>query len=638
MLDSPVERSASTGPVAPDRPVTLRPTAALALLAAVSACGGLEPPDGLRVQEGSSFDDLVVAWSPACSGCGYDLEYAYLGLSQQLTEAPLPAGTTTAGLRFTSRATELMTVEIRIRSAKGGRRSRWSQPVTYLHGVRPPSVDQAVVDESGGVHLAWTNRSLVADQLRVERVETVAGVETVTELPAAFGELAVLDAAAPEAAQPLYRVRYGAGATWSRPGEASVATPPWQPAGVTAAVTPAGVLVSWTRRSAKAGVQLVHCTACSQQGQLDGAATSWLDPVLPPWPCATYQVEAIAAGSSAATSPASAVGLAPFRLSGAAATLDARAGPFPDALRTRDASGAWYEAYGGTLLTVVRHDAAGTTEQVLPGQWLIGLQQDAVGDPHVAVLEAAGPGTQVVAHHWHDAVGWHREASAPVPIYASAAWFGVDGAGEPQFAYVAQDGSGSLQLLHGIRGAAGFDWSAVPGLQANPSGVRFAVAADGWAHLTGGSGGTAIASRPPGGGWSVQPLPFQPFAMYPGTGGDLAITGTDGMVGSDLHVLYAERTGGVWTAAETVGPWRNGSSVRLARTPSGDRAFMVLDVTDANPSGSRLDLFARGPGGWVSMPLTPSAGGAAPYLGPDGRLVVVGTGSIWEEPVPPAGP
>jgi hypothetical protein len=624
--------------------MTFRQPAALALLVAVSACGGLEPPNGLSVQDGASFDDLVVTWAPGCSGCGYDLEYSYFGQSQQLTETPLPAGTTTAKLVFLQNATELMTFEFRVRAAKGGDRSRWSHPVTYHRGVRPPTIDGAVLDGLGGVRLSWTNRSLVADQLRVERVETAGVVETVTALPAAFGDLALLDAAAPEAAQPIYRVRYGAGTTWSRPAELPVPTPPFQPTGVSAVVTPGGVLVTWTRRSAKADVQRVRCTACSQQGLLNGAATSWVDPVLPPWPNATYQVEAVVSGSAATSSSLPTVGLAPFRLVGAAATLDARAGPFPDSLRTRDAGGAWYEAGYRSSPVVMRHDAAGTTEQVLPGQQLLGLKQDAAGDPHVGTLEAAGPGTQLMVHHWHDALGWHREASAPVPIFFSTAWFGVDGAGEPQLAYLTQDGSGSFQVVHGIRGAAGFDWTVIPGLQGSFQDTRFTVAADGWAHATGWAGANAIASRTPGGSWSVQPLPFSPFVMTPGTGGDLAIHGSDGMVGFDLHVLYAERAGGVWGGVETVGPWLNFSPINLARTPSGGRAFMVLQVADANPTGSRLDLFARGPGGWVSMRITPSAGGALPFVGPDGRLVisgsgsVSGTGSVWEEPVVPAAP
>lgn len=610
-------------------------TAVVAAIFLAGCLGGLPAPEGLTVRT-QSFDEVELTWSPACSGCALEIAWVHEGSLQLVIGGPLGPGTTSVVASFAQGAPELLQLQFRLRAVRGDEKSAWSAPVAYLRGVREP-VFQAVSTVGGeAVQLSWQNQSLVASELVLERVTGgPGGVPEVTPLTTDFSASDFLDADAPELALVTYRLRYGVAGVWSLDGTTLARLPLRQPREVAAMAGPGGVTVSWTPRSAAATAQQVHCSWCLGGAAVTPDAGSFVVPGFPPWPAAVYWVEAVESSPQFQLPEDLPVAtLPPFQLQDPAVTLIASAGPYPDALRPRDADGAWYDwSYQAGGTTAARHDATASTAHQLDGSRCLGLEHDGAGNPHLVTVEPAGAGAEALAHHWHDGAGWHVETSEPLPLLDHGAWFGVDAAGAVELAYLRLVEGAGLKAVHGTVSAGTFTWNELAGLDADPFDTSFAVASDGWAHVTGWSGtGPAVASRPPGGSWQVEPLPFAAHSLAPGLGGDLAIHRQEGNVGFNLKVEFSERAGGIWSPVETVGRVINGGSRVLSHHGASDRWAMTIEVPDSNPAGARSDLFLRGPDGWSQTQLTTVRAAVSPAFLPDGRLVLTGQGAVWEEP------
>lgn len=611
--------------------------AAAAIGAALTGAGcwsNVPAPADLTVVENGDFDQVYLTWSNRCSDCSVEAAYGLYGSLTTFTDPLVPPGVRELVAEFRADSPELVAVTFRLRAHRGGDLSPWSAPAVLQRGVRPPMIEATASADGRSVHVAWTNRSWVADELVLLRETAGPGSGTSTVTLTTDLAASAFDDAAPDGVPLTYRLRYGAGGTWSLDSRAGARLPLRQPADLAAGVVAEGVTLTWTPRTQAATAQQVHCTPCPGEASVPPDAGTFLAPGFPPWPAAAYWIEAfqsvpvhhLRGDLPIATLP-------PFLIQAAAVTLVASAGPYPEALRIKDADGAWYDwSQQGAGTEVVRHAPDGATPVLLSGERCLGLKHDGGGNPHLVAVVGMGFGAEALAHHWHDAAGWHTETSASMPAMARGAWFGVDAAGAVELAYARLDEGAGLVVVHGTVSAGVFTWSDILGIAASSATTAFALAPDGWAHVTGwAGGGPAIASRPPGGSWQVEPMPFGAYAMYPGLAGDLAIHRQDSFVGYDLHVEFAERIGGIWSPVETVGPQVNGGRRTLGRSDDGARWAMTVDVADPGPDGARTDLFLRGPDGWTQTQVTMRQAAITPAFLPDGRLVLTAPGVVWEE-------
>jgi len=599
----------------------------------VAACSGsasgVPTPQGLTAREGNVFDEVVLSWTLACDDCSLEVEYGVAGQSWIVGGGPIAPGDWDGLLRFSPVTPELLEFSFRLRARRGDAASPWSEPAPYRRGVRPPLFSSAVA-AGEEVRLEWTNGSQVASAIVLERSAGITGPWTTLTTDIAATSFTEVGAAE---GRNVYRVRYGAAGVWSKDAVTATQVPPRAPGDVLATVGPEGVTVTWTRRSAIATSQQLSCSGCGAPAPLPPEATSYLAPGFPPWPASSYWVEALAnlptAGSSG---PSPVATLPPFEVAGEAGTFLASAQPYPDDLRARDADGAWYDwSYETGGVQVTRHHASGDTTRLLPATFCVGLAPDGAGNPHVVVEEQPDASTTILAHHWHDASGWHEERTAPLPTRSAGITFRVQAAGTVELAYIALVDGQPERLRHATMVAGLASWTEIPNLVPD-AWPNLAVAADGWLHVLGwSSSAPALASKAPGGDWVVEPAPFAYAAIVPSSGGDLAAWGVDSLVGSDRPALFAERIAGTWGATEVVTTIAMTTAPSAARSADGTRWAMTCEVADPNPTGRRTDLFVRGPGGWSSVQLTNRAASLVPRFRPNGQLVVGFGAVLFEE-------
>ena len=627
------------------------PLLALAATLAVdlAGCGGkasdpeVHPPapTGILAEEGSTFDEILLRWKTA--NLNYEFEYRVLPDTTwaRLHGASMAWG---FGAKLDLRSVEppipeLATVEVRVRAYTeygGWAFSDWGS-VSFRRGVRPPSRVTAV-PASGGVAVCWENASKVADALLLERAPAGASPPEWTAVDAAFPAVCHTDATA--SADPVlayrYRVRYARGDTWSLPAEvATYTTELLAPIDLRATPTASadGVVVTWTNRTTAATEQLLEGPTPSVV--LPPGATSFVDRRIPA-PGDRYRLVVRGAPPSA-DSPFVAVG--PFRRTTPVGTFDAR--PIdpnvPGLARTAD---GW--AYSDGWL----HVTAGDAVDVAPAYACSGclasprVLVDRAGRVHSLFHDFDGLSWRL-AHVWGDAAGWHEERSPELVLSIRALAFDVAPDGTLHVAADAWDGATGF-VLHGA--VAGGVWSMSPAA-AIPISTGLSVIAgdDGTDYVLAPGAVASLATRPPGGAFTVEPVPFpEDLATVPKTVPAL-LGGAAGRIGvvaalAGGDVAYVERVDGAWGPVARLAPSQSTlGDGSFAASASRDLAQVDVVVADG---ASGMTLFRRAAGTWGSDALYPSSGMAYVQAGrgPDGRLWVTygAPGSLWEEVATPA--
>lgn len=621
--------------------------AALPLAAACSASpDSVPPPADLAVT--MSPTSARLSWSPTCGNCSrLELQVRTASTDWTTLSDSLPPTLRAMDVPFTSALPELFELRFRLRAGRVGDPPSWSPWSNEAVGTVPilsPALfypttstwDSAV----SWADVSWTVQSRVADVFELERSEVgPLGAAQWTAVPTSPGQTSYRDQDVRELRSYAYRARSGTAGVWSEWwGVLSTPLPLRQPTGTRAAVTPAGVQVTWTNRSAVASGVVVHGSPFGPSQVVSPGAAYWVDPAWPPWPTAQYWVVATAPDDPApvlsSTPGALAVGkLEPFRLSGPAATLDARADGLTFPVAVRDQAGAFYGLTvdpdtGG--LAVARWAAAGWEMHALghasparPGLFL-----DDAGHPHLVGAEATADGLSTLTHHWHDGTAWLVEGLGTEPIPTAPLQAGLDAAGELHIVALQT----TWELVHGRRAGGQWSWEAVPGLQGDPW-FSFAVGPDGTAYVL--SRGI-LATLPPGGAWSSeQVLPGLQGEVVAAGGGDVAIVGVDASNYQNRDLLYVERHAGTWGAPEAILPVMIGYHVALGRSPDGARFHVVATRLGTDLSPRWLELFERRGETWTSMQLTPTApstGTPSLGYGAAGKLWIEVAGSLWEEP------
>jgi hypothetical protein len=620
----------------------LFPTAVL--LAFLLACGGggggpVDPPTDLQAAQGGTFDEVIVTWTePSAPVDGYELEGRMSGGSWERIDADLiPRGVYGVVLELVASVPELTAFDFRIRSARGSSRSAWSPEAPYLRGIRPPPGLTATLADGPVVDLAWPNASAVADSLLVERADADEYGATTgpwSALPVAFGATAYQDAAPHELVHQAYRVRYGKGGVWSAEAAARAGPVPlYAPVGLVATLVPGGVRLTWENRSL-AGTRLA-LTRWPFGTPVDLAldATTHLDPVALPWPSTRYRLDVSAPAAPGSPASAAWCALPAYQVDGPAGTLDALDPPVPwtNALRrSPDGRFVWLGADAAGP-TVVRQGDAGLEVHSLSFQQPVNplLALDAAGLPHVVGYTPGQDQPQLV-HEWLGAGGWASEVVAGDAGGSSTMVFAVDGLGRLHLLENLQHCvvTGGACALEPVPQPSGWATSGYAGLEVGSDGTALV--------LTTGYDPTAtpiaVATRAPGGGWSVEIVPVDGGLnpeprLLAGPGADLGLlfhhTNAANPPGL-MDARYVERRGGTWSAPEDLGPTQftlhgTAADAGLSRVVAFTRPG-TLDLVD-------LVLWSRGAAGWS---------GATLASGPAGPTVagVLGTGKAWIASLP----
>ncbi|HSB21281.1 MAG TPA: hypothetical protein VLD85_14835 [Anaeromyxobacteraceae bacterium] len=591
--------------------------------------------------DGGSFDEVIVTWTePAAGVDGYELQGRISGGSWEAIGGLIPRGSYGVVLQLEPTLPELTNLDFRIRSVRGGKTSAWSSEAPYLRGIRPPPGLTATLVDGPAVDLAWSNASTAADSLLLERAdadEYGAITGSWSALPAAFGATAHRDAAPHELVHQAYRVRYGKGGVWSREAAALAGPVPlYAPLGLAATLVPGGVRLDWQNRSL-AGTRLT-LTRWPQGAPVDLAtdATTFLDPIALPWPSTRYRLDVSAPPAPASPASTAWCALPAYQVAGPAGTLDALDPPVPWTMalrRSPDGRFAWLAADTAGP-TVVRQGDAGLEVHSLSFQMSVNplLVLDAAGLPH-AVGYTPGPGPFQLVHEWLGAGGWTSEVVTGDAGGGSSLVFAVDGLGR-------------LHLLENLQhcvvtgGACTLEPVPQPTGWATSGYASLEVGSDGTALvLTTGYGPTAtpvaVATRAPGGGWSVEIVPVDGGLnpeprLVAGPGGDLGLLFHHNNPANPpvmMDVRYMERRGGAWGTPEDLGPTQF-AAYGLAAAPDLSRVVAytrpgTLDLVD-------LVLWSRDASGWT---------GATLASGPPGQAAagVLGSGKAWIASMPASG-
>jgi hypothetical protein len=624
---------------------------ALAALPLVAACAIASPdpvpaPADLTAAVGPGYARL--RWTRTCGNCSrLELQVRTAGTDWVTLSDSLPPQLTAIDIPFTGDLPELFELRFRLRAGRVGDPPPWSPWSNEAVGIVPifsPNLSYPTTSTWDSavswIDVSWALPSKVADAFEFQRSEVgPLGPVQWTAVPMSPGQTSYRDHDVAELKSYAYRARSGTGGVWSEWSGAVEATLPLrQPTETRAVVTPRGVQVTWTNRSAAASGVVVYGSPLGPSPVLPRDATSWVDPAWPPWPTAQYWVEATAPTlppTPLPTAPgALPVGkLEPFQLSGPAATLDARADGFLFPVTVRDPTGAFYAlttdpAAGG--LAVARLAAAGWEMHSLGHAYPAppGLVLDGAGHPHLAGIESTADGLTTLTRHWHDGTGWLVEDLGTEPIPAAPLQVALDAAGDLQILYAQ---GMAFELVHGRRVGGQWSWAAVPGLKDDPW-FSFAVGPDGTAYVL--SRGV-LATLPPQGAWSSEQVPSNLQGnVLAASGGDVAIVGVDATSYQNQDLLYVARHGGAW-GAEPILQVMPGYRVALGRSPDGARVHVLATRLGADMYPRWLELFERQDGTWTSMQLTPTApstGTTSLGYGASGKLWIEVAGSLWEEP------
>lgn len=640
-------------------------TLALALLAGCSSSPAAPAaPTGLSLGPGSSFEEIVLLWTPPSSPVtGYEGELRLEGGAWEMLPGQVSGDSIGATVSLNAQVPELSTLEAHVRARNGSAASPWSAPASWFRGLRPFTSASAAVEGQEHVRVQWVQGSAAAPDVRIERALyddltfTYGDYQVSATLPPTAGDW--LDADVALVGRGVrYRLRGVAtyrGAPVEGPAvEVAPATRPEvrAPVNLQATLSGGAPRLTWTNVSGAANTVrleradgLVDGTALfSPVVSLPADASSWTDPV--PAGAYTYRVLALANLLPAASAPAQVVvPPAGFDLT----VLEAPAAGY--AARGGD-GGLWLAAAGFGKVSLwepsgatwTRHGFTPLGDRIAaPGPVL-----DAAGHPHLVYLEDLPNGTTSypsdLIHAWHDGAAWQQEVIARRTVDS-------DGNGQVQV-FLALDTGGTPHVAwknwertfpeHATRTAAGWTVESLTSSLHDPnlafSLESFGAAPDGTLSLlVAGPGTLVLWTRPPGGAWAEALVPatgnvgvFYGGQLLPFPGGvTVAYRRFAQADPLPYKLTVLTRTGATWGAAVEVAGFDTPGSSGLPLVGVADGARAALLVPQGLPEGLWLYRWEAA-AGWSGARLQQSTGFSANWLGflPGGRLwLVTSTGA-----------
>ncbi|MFO0585592.1 MAG: hypothetical protein U0229_25190 [Anaeromyxobacter sp.] len=541
----------------------------------------------------------------------------------------------------------------RVRALMSGAASAWSE-LAWRVPLKQPEQFYARYP-LGDANLVWNLGNSVARAVRLERAEpdVLSGVvASWVDLPVAPGAMEYVDVTVKERVRYRYRLRAVDGVDESPTVELDVTPLVKPPVGLTATRVAGGTALSWTNRSEHATQVIVHSVIGQRYVVLPAGATSWLDPIDPPWPLERWFVEANDPEYPGAWSLSAGAGLPEV----AAGGLVGRAAPVPFAYavaRGGDGTFAWSTEQGPSFALELRRSAPGAAARPLAGFAVRpGIAFDAASHPHAIDVSA------VVAHVWHDGASWQAEEIEPTPPSVRLA-MAVGPGGEVEVLHVEYSHAVQRYVAQlRARTPTGWETANVPvpaGLDPALEGP-FALGPGGAAYVA------AVPAAPYTGpcavlvrgsaGWTGETIPGTA-----GTGAAVVrLTPFEGgvavLVRKGNAIELWRWAGGAWAAPEAV--FEGATMFRdpfLVVSGDGARTAVVGEVAGPSSYTDRLSVFEPVPGGWEETVLARCPPGrqehltGAGLLG-DGRLWVLGAPpddsaaddgmpwALWEEPRP----
>jgi len=587
----------------------------------------LAPPSGVILSLGSTFDDLLLYWTPPKNPVdAYEVE-ARLDYGPYETYPELvPGDVVGIEAELDPTAPEVMLITVRMRSVLGGKRSAYSNYATLLRGPRPPIGLTAQLYLEEKVRLSWTQVSTAAEKVRIERAlyndltHSFGPYVQVADVPAAStsfvdeGNLVV-------GAAYQYRIRNVA----NHLGQTAVSTAVERttdqririlsPTDLTAAVTPEGVSLAWTNRSLlatslvvlrAAGIGITDPVRFYPVANLATSSTAHLDTSAIPG-FYTYAVAATADGSQGRSDT---VSVTVSREGTAGLSLETLRMPQWTGV-ARDSAGRWFTAFdsnlmppGGVGLSLSVPQGATWTRHDLPGGLIFAepsILLDAQEHPHTVYLlpldlTTSAPETNVV-HEWFDGTAWHSETVARMVVDLPSASFALTPDGKVHilwkdwpgrtFPYYASNESGSWTVTPLDSSLYDPSYAYTAQLTATSDGTVFAVV---------GTSTTVVMRRQPGQAWTEElltpgPSSFDAFVLAPSGADALGLFSlrTNGL--ADTEVRYRGRAADMWGAEETITSFAPpGYLPPIRAAASGSRAALLLPIPSA------LTLFTRADG------------------------------------------
>jgi hypothetical protein len=591
-----------------------------AALLGLLACGGggtSAPPVTAPTQLALTGDEYKVvnaSWTASPGTIeGYRFQGRFGGGDWGLDQF-IPPYQTTWSWRLADNIPELTLCTYRIWALKGTQTSAFSNEATYRVGLAPASGRSQ--EAEGGVLVQWSNNSLVADTVVLEKglAPDASTKPTVwARVPGVgIGVTEYLDQDLAEHQFQAYRVTYSKGADSAQASLAGVQVvlAPPQLVGLTPRVH--GVSLAWANRSQASTDVLVYraqgldavngVNSVRPVATLPPTATSYEDDNLLPGGY-TYWVGNRSGFNNSLSLPLSTQALpAPGEPSFTSSLVTL---PLLEAgVLTR--AGAWHLGQRRNPLTIVSPAAGGWTTLAPSGNAEGGgafLQLDAQDRPHVVYVQdsASGSGVKNICHAWFDGLAWLTEIVAERPFYGVSRevqlTYALDAAGSPQIAWLTGTSSYAFDLEVAHKEANGA-WQVealhLPDRESNNLGAyqRMLLTLDGAGvpHvLVGQYGLLRQATRSSLGLWTWETILNQAYGLIPETVS--AASSPDG----GFHVFYeltdllpqdstkptglyrVDRVDGLWSAPQALFHLATGYLVRpplLLR--SGERLALNL--------------------------------------------------------------
>lgn len=600
----------------------------------------LAPPTGVVLSSASTFDDVVLYWTPPKNPVdAYEVEARVDYGPYETYPELIPGFAVGVEVALDPAAPEVMLITVRMRSVLAGKRSAYSNYATLLRGPRPPIGLTAELYLEEKVRLSWSQVSKEAEKVRIERAlyndltYSFGPYVQVADVPGASTSF-VDEGSLVVGAAYQYRIRNLATHLGQTVASTAVERTIDQrirllaPTDLTAEVTAEGVNLAWTNRSLLAtrivvlradGVGVTDPFPSYPVASLSPSSTGYLDTSAIPG-FYTYSVAATADGgqgrsatASVTVPPKGAVGL----------SVETLRMPHWTGV-ARDSAGRWFTAFDrnlmppvGVRLSLSVPQGSSWTRHDLPGGLIFAepsILLDGQDHPHTVYLIPLDPTTSApptdVVHEWFDGSAWHTETVARMVVDLPSASFALTPDGKVHilwkewpgrtFPYYASNESGAWTVVP--LGSSLYDPS-------NAYTAQITATSDGTIFAVIGASSAAVMRRQPGQDWTEElltpgPSFFESFALAPSGADALAVfyLRTSGIAPSE--VLYRARTAGTWAAEETVTSFTQpGYMPSIRAAARGTRAALLLPI----PSG--LALFTRGGGpNWQSTVLRQNTG------------------------------
>lgn len=497
---------------------------------------------------------------------------------------------------------ELATYTFRVRVMRGTTASGYSNESGARTSLNAPNI-YSPSSFGGQISISWTNNSLVADTLQLERgVGTPATWAPIPNVP--FGVTSWIDRDALEGQACNYRVTYSKGSESASAATTYPASVPMiAPSQITATPLVEGVRLNWQNLSqAATEVAVMRSTGLdsypsyTQVALLPLATTSYQDSQLATG-YYTYRLENRKSGATpAASAPIQVVTLPPQN--GASVLPNLLSLPQAGILR-RSSTGSWFLSDSYQYNVMVRVPSGNAWVDFVPNSvqsWSAPyFLLDSQDQPHLVYTRSVVQGTQEVAfiHAWKDATGWQNEEIARRTLYSSSAMssytFTLDAQDQVHLLWLKSNGT--LQdLEYAVKGPGG-TWivEALTGMtSASWLGTyRLAVDPTGQPHVVVGAGQDLFHLTRSAGTWSVETVPSNGASVgsHDFLGAVTSAPDAISVLAPRAHqpydgsydLLLIRKTGGTWLPEEVV------------FTTSGYSAFN--GTLAANKSGTRFGLY-----------------------------------------------